>query len=65
MKPTFEYNSSASTVSEYTSASGLRSRVNPGWKAAYASLNVTFVDVTATFGVDTPLTQLVKSSTHV
>jgi lysophospholipase L1-like esterase len=38
--------------------------INPDWKAAYASSNVTFVDVTAAFGAYIPLTQLVDYSTY-
>ena len=38
--------------------------INPDWTAAYASSNVTFVDITAASGAYTPLTQLVNYSTY-
>ena len=38
--------------------------INPDWKAAYASANVTFVDITAAAGAYTPFTQLVDSPTY-
>lgn len=38
--------------------------INPDWKAAYATANVTFVDITAASGAYTPLTQLVNYSTY-
>ena len=38
--------------------------INPDWKAAYASSNVTFVDITAASGAYTALTQLVNYSTY-
>jgi lysophospholipase L1-like esterase len=38
--------------------------INPAWVAAYASSNVTFVDITAASGAYTPFTQLVNYSTY-
>jgi lysophospholipase L1-like esterase len=38
--------------------------INPDWKAAYATANVTFVDITAASGAYTPLTELVNYSTY-
>jgi len=38
--------------------------INPDWKAAYASANVTFVDITAAAGAYTPFSQLVNDPTY-
>lgn len=38
--------------------------INPDWKAAYASANVTFVDITAASGAYTPFSQLVNDPTY-
>lgn len=46
------------------SITAFRGTINPEWKAAYASSNVTFVDVTAAFGAYIPLSQLVTYSTY-
>jgi lysophospholipase L1-like esterase len=46
------------------SISAFQDVINPDWQAAYASSNVTFVDVTAAFGAYTPLVQTVSYSTY-
>jgi lysophospholipase L1-like esterase len=46
------------------SVTAFQTVVNPDWEAAYASANVTFVDITAAAGAYTPLTQLVDYSTY-
>jgi lysophospholipase L1-like esterase len=51
------------TIAE-ESIAGFQQVINPDWSAAYASANVTFVDITAAFGTYTPLTQLVNYSTY-
>jgi lysophospholipase L1-like esterase len=51
------------TIAE-ESIAGFQQVINPDWAAAYASANVTFVDITAAFGTYTPLTQLVNYSTY-
>jgi lysophospholipase L1-like esterase len=51
------------TIAE-ESVTAFQQVVNPDWKAAYATANVTFVDITAASGAYTPLTQLVSYSTY-